>query len=146
MILLHRIAPPVPTLTTLPRTTYASARPIIRQDSLRAPLTAQHDLENNQLFKKCFNKNQFSKTYFLMISVFNFTSSSFMLVLHFEFWKIKYHELMIDTFNNYVKCHYANSHYVECHSHTSREYLRNHSHYMYYFVKAGMQTKKQGQK
>ncbi len=50
-----------------------------------------------------------------MISVFNFTSSSFMLVLHFEFWKIKYHELMIDTFNNYVKCHYANSHYVECH-------------------------------
>jgi len=34
----------------------------------------------------------------------------------------------------------------ECHSHTCREYLRNHRHYMYYFVKTGMQTKIQGQK
>jgi hypothetical protein len=67
-----------------------------------------------------------------MISVFNFTSSSFMLVLHFEFWKIKYHELMIDTFNNYVECHYANSHNVECHyanSHYAECHYAN-SHYV----------------
>jgi hypothetical protein len=54
-----RPAPPVPTSATLPRSSSALPAPLTRQGSLRAPLTAQNDLANNPLFKKCSNKNQF---------------------------------------------------------------------------------------